>query len=600
VEPRTATARALIYTEREGLTMAQILANLPTGTLVRDNGTTHYGEPIVWQIAAKNHTGYPGNSVTLITHRIIDFKAFDAKEPTNTNTERRTAGNNRYRVSNIHQWLNSDASAGEWWSATHQYDAPPIAANIQDGHNAYKDQKGFLLGLSHGFKSALYHTVIKVAENTFDGGGVHDFDALIYLASHHEVGGESAGSAPPGTEGAKLALFQNAANLSCYPTQSAKDNSTYTGISTTTRSNWWLRSAVYAHYYDAKNIRVSDNKSAGLTSSVGNCGIRPVCNMQSNADVSLTADADGIYDLIFNRPPPAPETITIPAQIHSGQPFDIAWSASIDPDGDDVKYELWRAFDAQLATAEQIYSGDSLQFTDTVPASEDIVVYGVRALDDMGGVSEFTLSDYRTIIHNAPPTISGQDRHLGTFYNRFAYYYSVHDPELDVTTVTERINGDIIRVYTATLDVQQSLLIDGALWASLTNSEEHVVTITAIDSFGGEYTRTLGFFKKAHTISVKYAEPIQSTTRPHRISIIPRGQFPAGAVYTAYATNNANDHFSIWDDCTHSVFSRVAHVFTNNKKTSSHWGINIYVEITAGNKLAYDACTLNGVDIHWE
>ncbi|MBR6051908.1 MAG: fibronectin type III domain-containing protein, partial [Clostridia bacterium] len=43
---------------------------------------------IVFQVADQNHDGYPSNSTTLITEKIILLRCFDAKEPSNPNSDR--------------------------------------------------------------------------------------------------------------------------------------------------------------------------------------------------------------------------------------------------------------------------------------------------------------------------------------------------------------------------------------------------------------------------------------------------------------------------------------------------------------------------------
>ena len=45
---------------------------------------SRFGSKIVFKIADKNHSGYPSNSVTLITEKIIQLMCFDAKEPSNS------------------------------------------------------------------------------------------------------------------------------------------------------------------------------------------------------------------------------------------------------------------------------------------------------------------------------------------------------------------------------------------------------------------------------------------------------------------------------------------------------------------------------------
>lgn len=70
--------------------------------------TDYLGPSIVWKVIAKNHSGYPNGSVTLMSSKGIASLPFDAKEPNNTDLYNRNYGNNRWKFSNIRQWLNSD------------------------------------------------------------------------------------------------------------------------------------------------------------------------------------------------------------------------------------------------------------------------------------------------------------------------------------------------------------------------------------------------------------------------------------------------------------------------------------------------------------
>lgn len=105
--------------------MAKALSTLAVGALVKDTGTLYNGKPVVWKIADKGHAGYPANSVTLITERIISLKCFDAMEPSNSDSNRRSYGNNRYIFSNLRQWLSAQRPQGRWYSAQHGRTAPP-------------------------------------------------------------------------------------------------------------------------------------------------------------------------------------------------------------------------------------------------------------------------------------------------------------------------------------------------------------------------------------------------------------------------------------------------------------------------------------------
>ena len=119
---------------------------------------SRFGSKIVFKIADKNHSGYPSNSVTLITEKIIQLMCFDAKEPSNSNSDRKQYGNNRYQYSNLLQWLNSNAAAGAWYSAKHSADqAPPTknATRMEQLQSRTTAWAGFLAMLDPKFVAEL-------------------------------------------------------------------------------------------------------------------------------------------------------------------------------------------------------------------------------------------------------------------------------------------------------------------------------------------------------------------------------------------------------------------------------------------------------------
>lgn len=106
-------------------------------------------------MADKNHAGYPSNSVTLVTNQIIKMLCFDATEPSNGNSDRRGYGNNRYIYSNLRQWLNSPAAAGQWYTAQHSADQTPDSSHVWSGYNAYSGLAGFLNAFTANERAAL-------------------------------------------------------------------------------------------------------------------------------------------------------------------------------------------------------------------------------------------------------------------------------------------------------------------------------------------------------------------------------------------------------------------------------------------------------------
>lgn len=64
-----------------------------------------------------------------ISEFLEDQCAFDAKEPGNEDNEyRRRYGNNRFSVSNVQQFINSDQVA--WYHPAHEADAPPTGDSL--------------------------------------------------------------------------------------------------------------------------------------------------------------------------------------------------------------------------------------------------------------------------------------------------------------------------------------------------------------------------------------------------------------------------------------------------------------------------------------
>lgn len=270
-------------------TKPQALSNLPVGSLVKDPNSTFLGATVIWKIADVNHEGYPSNSVTLITERSIALRSFDAAE------SGKNTGYNKYSVSNIRQWLNSDAEAGQWYSAQHSTDAPPSSANVWSSVNAYDTKAGFLNNFSDNFKNALLETTLTVALNTnTDGGGSETVIDKIFLASTTEVGLANENSI---VEGSILPIFSDNASRCVSVTAKGLADSEYSNDPTENANwHWWLRTP-----NSTANKQVHTVYSNGTVSNSGaydsSCGVRPLCNISSSTLVSPTTDADGCYTL---------------------------------------------------------------------------------------------------------------------------------------------------------------------------------------------------------------------------------------------------------------------------------------------------------------
>jgi hypothetical protein len=551
--------------------MPQPIINLPIGALVRDDSTKFNGTPIVWRVVAQNHVGYPANSTTLMTRGDLGNFAVDAKEPTNPDSNRTVFGNNRYIHSNIDQWLNSNGTANNWYSARHSYDAPPIAANVDS--NPYYDRDGFKRNLSTKFVNSVYTTNLVVSKSTvLDGGGTETFARQVFLASITEIGFLHDYITAQGT---RLAYFNTTASRS------------YSSI-------WCTRTPAYNTSSFTYRIHKAGDQLA-IHTAISSMAIRPLCNIQNTSVVSSSADANGIYSL-FDAAPTVPPSITVPSIVTSYQNTKIEWGASTHSDGATITYNLQRADNNGSFVTK--YQGTGLEYNDLVPRTVDTVQWRVNA--QAGTMSsEWRTSVTKSVVHSSPPTISGEDKDLGTKWDGFQHNYIVYDPDMHVTTVTEKLNGNTIRTYTAELGAEQFFDVSGDTFHSLP-SGGHTLRITAVDSTGLEYHRTLTFEKVTQGMSVKWTQAKESETRPARVNVVPYGAFPAGSFYKVFVTCTGNDEAPIWEDATQATLSNLAHVFRTEKKQAQTWGINVHVVVHRGNSLSYDPCHLSGVRIQWQ
>ncbi len=90
--------------------------------------------PIVWLKASPN--------CDFISESVLDYLCFDAREPTAESRLEQYNGNPRFSLSNIFNFLNSDAE--QWFSPSHPADSPPDRRYCSSRNTAYAAHYGFL------------------------------------------------------------------------------------------------------------------------------------------------------------------------------------------------------------------------------------------------------------------------------------------------------------------------------------------------------------------------------------------------------------------------------------------------------------------------
>lgn len=556
---------------------------------------SRFGAKIVFKVADKNHSGYPSNSVTLITEKIIQIMASDAKEPSNSNSDRRNYGNNRHIYSNLLQWLNSNATAGNWYSAKHSADQAPTTKSTHVSYNPYTSWAGFLAMLDPKFVAELLDTTLTVVKSSTDGGSYETFTAKMFLASTTEVGLANENGI---AEGVRLALFSNDASRVAYPTAECVSNSDgYTNSNFTTSKGWywWLRTPNSAYASSVRYVYSDGALSYGLAYG-GSWGVRPLCNLQSSILVSDSPNASGNYEIIYNAAPSAPPSITAPDTAYSGQNINISCAAATDPDGDALTYVFERSANSGAWT--QVQSSAARTFSEMVSTAWNTLQYRVKAVDTAGNSSAYTTSGAIAVIHNQPPVISGQNADLGVKREDFTYEYSVTDPDKDVVNVVEKIDGSPFNTRNnVTLGATLTLSVSGDTFTALTNAQ-HTIEIVATDSAGNSATRTLTFTKAINSFVISLSEPLEANRQPTRCNIKVNRDIPAGGTFKVEACNNPYDVAPVWEDCTNAVVAGLAHVFENKTNTAVQFGLNIRVTVERGDALT--ACWVSGIGGNFE
>lgn len=511
---------------------------------------------------------------------------FDATEPSNSNSDRRSYGNNRYIYSNIRQWLNSAAAAGQWYTAQHSADQTPDASHVWNNVNPYSTLAGFLNAFTANERAALLDTTITVGKSSTDGGGTETCTDKVFLPSCTEVN-----LSGDHTCGSKLAIFSDNASRVATVTAACVANSNYSS-NPAANAAWyyWLRDAYAGSASLARDVSTGGTLSRN-NACYGDDGLRPACNLSSDLLISDSTDSDGCYTVIYNQAPTAPTSISVPSEVIGGENLTISWGASTDADGNLSGYKLERKIDS--GTWTQVYAGSSRTYVDTIEYGKTSVQYRVKAYDTAGAESAYTTSAVRTVTNNRAPVISGTDTNLGSFSSTApSYEYTVTDADGHQVDVVETLDGVTLRSYTVTLGQTNTLTISADAWQKVVNGS-HTLKIVATDAKNASVTRTLTFTKAVTSVVFEQTLAMEADAMPTKALVNIQGNFPAGCTLNVYICNNGNDASPTWEDITQKARTGQKHFFTNQTKTASAWGVKVKVSLLRGS--AAETCYIQSI-----
>ncbi|MGW9128140.1 Ig-like domain-containing protein [Paenibacillus chitinolyticus] len=215
----------------------------------------------------------------------------------------------------------------------------------------------------------------------------------------------------------------------------------------------------------------------------------------------------------------------------------------------------------------------------------------VWAEDDQGGKSTVVTRTFK-VIWNRPPVISDSNRDLGILETPPTVNYSVTDPEGNPFTVTEKIDGVVVRSFAGVTGRQETFQISPDAWLKLEPSVLHTLTIEATDDQGAKSTRIYTLTRLENQLSFEIETPWTTDVAAQRVLLTMDMSLPPGAVFVAEACNNAFDATPTWEDISFNARYGRGYVFQNNQKTASAWGVSIRVHIEKGT--ATDPITVKG------
>ncbi|MGD7664375.1 glycine rich domain-containing protein [Brevibacillus laterosporus] len=230
--------------------------------------------------------------------------------------------------------------------------------------------------------------------------------------------------------------------------------------------------------------------------------------------------------------------------------------------------------------AKRLYDGTT-DLTGSNLAENTDHTLTIWAEDDQGGKSTEITLKFRAV-HNRPPVINGQNVDLGVLSTILSKTYTVTEPEGDAFTITEKINGKVIRTFAGTDSKENTATIPLDTWLRLSLTAVHTLTIEATDSKGMTSTRSYTFRRSADKIAFALRNPFGTDIAAKRILVTIDATIPAGADYKAEVCNNAFDELPTWEDASNHVKFNRGFIFTNKEKTAKKWGVSVRFSFTKG------------------
>lgn len=279
-----------------------------------------------------------------------------------------------------------------------------------------------------------------------------------------------------------------------------------------------------------------------------------------------------------------PASVTYPASPNGGELVDITIAPSTGIKfGGTIKYKVeYQLNGGSWQTAVEATTSTTVSVL--IPKGTQTFAARTTASDDTGFTSTTAVTgETVNVVNNAAPVISCGTSSLGEIAEPFSVTYSVSDEDGDTMTITEKIDGTVIRSYSAPSGSagEQTFSPDAMQWLTTLNGS-HTATITADDGKGGVTTHSISFTRAVHTMTVTLEEPMETDAAITKCVVNIARNLPADAEWSLLVTNNAFDPKPVWEDITQYVKNGWNWVFENQTVTSGRYGFNFKLTCTRG------------------
>lgn len=202
-------------------------------------------------------------------NKIIDLRCFDAKETGRLSSSAEYNGYNKWDVSNVKQWLNSDQES--WYSSQHRYDMSPNADRAT--YTPYESHKGFLYYFSDIEKQWLQDITLTLKSGT-NSSATYQWTGKVWLPTYTQIfGGQNNGV----DEGAQFQVYANGGSKVGQLHKMCAENSNYRNTAEIAENqNWryWTCSVGTSTDAAVRSVETNDG-TANIAAAGGFGGIRP-------------------------------------------------------------------------------------------------------------------------------------------------------------------------------------------------------------------------------------------------------------------------------------------------------------------------------------